>query len=59
MRAEDHTSTLRRKAIYLTGKGLSDGPEDCPFGTTEEDVNPWANQEDRYDCSQPNARQET
>jgi AhpD family alkylhydroperoxidase len=50
---------MDKLAATLTGKSLSDGPEDCPFGTTEEDVKEWVNQKDQCECSQPSARQET
>jgi len=43
----------------LTGKNITDSPDDCPFGTTEEDVKEWVNQKDQCECNQPNARRET
>jgi AhpD family alkylhydroperoxidase len=45
---------MDKLAATLTGKNITDSPDDCPFGTTEEDVKQWVNQEDRCDCNQPN-----
>jgi AhpD family alkylhydroperoxidase len=50
---------MDKLAATLAGKSLSDSPEDCPFGTTEEDVKEWVNQEDRCECSQPKTEQKT
>jgi len=53
------TGKMDKLAATLTGKTITDSPDDCPLGTTEEDVKQWVNQEDRCDCSQPNTRQKT
>jgi AhpD family alkylhydroperoxidase len=50
---------IDKLAATLTGKTITDSPDDCPFGTTEEDVKEWVNQEDQCDCSQPGTRQKT
>ena len=36
-------------ASILTGKNMNDSDE-CPFGSTEEDVKEWVEQEDKCDC---------
>lgn len=37
----------------LIGKNITDNKDDCPFGSTEEDVKEWVNQDDRCGCKQP------
>jgi AhpD family alkylhydroperoxidase len=37
-------------ASTLTGKNLS-GSDECPFGSTEEDVKEWVEQDDQCGCS--------
>jgi len=36
-------------ASTLTGKDVA-GSDDCPFGSTEEDVKEWVEQEDKCEC---------
>jgi len=37
-------------ASTLTGKNL-EGSDECPFGSTEEEVKEWVEQEDQCSCS--------
>ena len=37
-------------ASTLTGKDVS-GSDDCPFGSTEEDMKEWVAQDDKCSCS--------
>ena len=50
---------MDKLAATLTGRNITDSPDDCPFGTTEEDVKEWVNKEDQCGCNQPSARQKT
>jgi AhpD family alkylhydroperoxidase len=38
-------------ASTLTGKDLASSSDDCPFGSTEEDVKEWVQQDDKCDCT--------
>jgi AhpD family alkylhydroperoxidase len=37
-------------ASTVTGKGVG-GPDECPFGSTEEEVKEWVDQDDQCGCS--------
>ncbi len=37
----------------LIGKNITDNEDDCPFGSTEEDMKQWVNQNDQCECNQP------
>jgi len=43
------TGKMDKFASTLTGKDL--GSDDCPFGSTEEDVKAWVKQDDQCACS--------
>jgi len=38
-------------ASTLTGKDIAGDSEECPFGSTEEDVKEWVEQEDQCGCT--------
>ena len=38
-------------ASTLTGEDLASSSDDCPFGSTEEDVKAWVQQDDKCDCT--------
>jgi len=38
-------------ASTLVGKNIMDNSEECPLGTTEEEVKEWVEQEDQCGCS--------
>jgi len=44
------TGKMDKFASTLTGKDVGSSDE-CPFGSTEEDVKEWVEQEDRCGCS--------
>jgi AhpD family alkylhydroperoxidase len=37
-------------ASTLTGKDFESSPDECPFGSTEEDVKEWVEQDDQCGC---------
>ena len=37
-------------ASTLIGKDFAGGSDDCPFGSTEEDVKEWVEQDDQCGC---------
>ena len=41
---------IDKLASNLTGKDFGSGSDECPFGSTEEDVKEWVNQDDQCDC---------
>jgi AhpD family alkylhydroperoxidase len=38
-------------ASTLTGKDIANSSDDCPFGSTEEDVKEWVEQDDKCGCT--------
>jgi hypothetical protein len=38
-------------ASTLTEKDFASSSDDCPFGSTEEDVKEWVKQDDRCGCT--------
>jgi AhpD family alkylhydroperoxidase len=38
-------------ASSLTGKDVSSSEDDCPFGSTKEEIKEWVDQEDTCGCS--------
>ena len=38
-------------ASTLTGKDLANSSDECPFGSTEEDVKEWVEQDEQCGCS--------
>jgi len=38
-------------ASTLTGNDIANTSDDCPFGTTEEDVKEWVEQDDKCGCT--------
>jgi len=38
-------------ASTLTGKDIVNSPDECPFGSTEEEVKEWVEQDDQCGCS--------
>jgi len=38
-------------ASTLTGNDIANSSDDCPFGTTEEDVKEWVEQDDKCGCT--------
>jgi AhpD family alkylhydroperoxidase len=47
------TSKMDRFCGTIIGKNITDDPDDCPFGSTEEDMKQWVNQNDQCGCDQP------
>jgi len=39
-------------ASNVTGKDLAKTADDCPFGSTEEDIKEWVNQDDKCGCAE-------
>ncbi len=44
------TGKMDKLASTLTGKDVS-GSDECPFGSTEEEVKEWVEQDDQCSCS--------
>ena len=42
---------MDKYASTLTGKDVASTTEDCPLGTTENDVKEWVQQDDQCGCS--------
>jgi len=42
---------MDRFALTLTGKDFGNDSEQCPFGSTEEDVKEWVEQDDQCGCT--------
>jgi len=42
---------IDKLASTLTGKDVTSSSDDCPFGSTEEDMKEWVKQNDKCDCS--------
>jgi hypothetical protein len=38
-------------ASTLTGKNVAGNPDECPFGSTEEEIKEWVEEDDRCGCS--------
>ena len=47
------TGKMDKFASSLIGKNITDDPDECPFGSTEEDMKQWVNQNDQCGCNQP------
>lgn len=47
------TGKMDRFCGTLIGKNITDNEDDCPFGSSEEDVKEWVNQDDKCGCNQP------
>ena len=42
---------MDKLASTLTGKDIMNSPDECPFGSTEEEVKEWVDQDDQCGCS--------
>jgi len=42
---------MDRLASTLTGKDITSNSDECPFGSTEEDMKEWVEQDDKCGCS--------
>jgi len=42
---------MDKLASTLTGKDVASSSDDCPFGSTEEDMKKWVKQDDKCGCS--------
>jgi len=47
------TGKMDRFSGTLIGKNITDNEDDCPFGSSKEDVKEWVNQDDKCGCNQP------
>jgi AhpD family alkylhydroperoxidase len=46
------TGKMDKFAGDLIGRNITGDPDECPFGSTEEDVKQWVSQDDKCGCNQ-------